>query len=245
MLSAKFIERVVKNLEIKRRRRHSCRYNVIALLRTICLQFLITYNSSSSMESFCSKILLDFQSSSILFRRITFVSTPLEASKSPPRDSFCFIFLRPSVLEIRPFKDRLNFEYLSSFLSRSLVPLAPLSLVTLTYPTAHWRAESAFFPPLSSLASLFTIATTRRAYFREEEVGHAASGDSSAIQVSARLETTRFEAMYLENGSRYRCEKKCLFFGKRARLLCGRVESSNSNQCGSFAIWQIRYVRRK
>ena len=137
MLSAKFIERVVKNLEIKRRRRHSCRYNVIALLRTICLQFLITYNSSPSMESFCSKILLDFQSSSILFRRITFVSTPLEASKSPPRDSFCFIFLRPSVLEIRPFKDRLNFEYLSSFLSRSLVPLAPLSLVTLTYPTAH------------------------------------------------------------------------------------------------------------
>lgn len=147
MLSAKFIERVLKNLEIKRRRRHSCRYNVIALLRTICLQFLITYNSSPSMESFCSKILLDFQSSSILFRRITFVSTPLEASKSPPRDSFCFIFLRPSVLEIRPFKDRLNFEYLSSFLSRSLVPLAPLSLVTLTYPTAHWRAESAFFPP--------------------------------------------------------------------------------------------------
>lgn len=147
MLSAKFIERVVKNLEIKRRRRHSCRYNVIALLRTICLQFLITYNSSPSMESFCSKILLDFQSSSILFRRITFVSTPLEASKSPPRDSFCFIFLRPSVLEIRPFKDRLNFEYLSSFLSRSLVPLAPLSLVTLTYPTAHWRAESAFFSP--------------------------------------------------------------------------------------------------
>lgn len=147
MLSAKFIERVLKNLEIKRRRRHSCRYNVIALLRTICLQFLITYNSSPSMESFCSKILLDFQSSSILFRRITFVSTPLEVSKSPPRDSFCFIFLRPSVLEIRPFKDRLNFEYLSSFLSRSLVPLAPLSLVTLTYPTAHWRAESAFFPP--------------------------------------------------------------------------------------------------
>lgn len=147
MLSAKFIERILKNLEIKRRRRHSCRYNVIALLRTICLQFLITYNSSPSMESFCSKILLDFQSSSILFRRITFVSTPLEASKSPPRDSFCFIFLRPSVLEIRPFKDRLNFEYLSSFLSRSLVPLAPLSLVTLTYPTAHWRAESAFFSP--------------------------------------------------------------------------------------------------
>lgn len=147
ILSAKFIERVVKNLEIKRRRRHSCRYNVIALLRTICLQFLITYNSFPSMESFCSKIFLDFQSSSILFRRITFVSTPLEASKSPPRDSFCFIFLRPSVLEIRPFKDRLNFEYLSSFLSRSLVPLAPLSLVTLTYPTAHWRAESAFFSP--------------------------------------------------------------------------------------------------
>lgn len=164
-------------------------------------KFFITYNSFPG-----DKNPPIFRSSSIPLstRHITSIKRPLESSRSSRWNSFCCHHPTTSPFpRYDGFKDRLNFEssVLSIPVSFSLVPSLARPILSLSrsrFFHRHARSSHSLYWPtplptdalsqpffsLSPLPSfslalpLFTIATTRRAYFREEEVGHAASGDS-------------------------------------------------------------------
>lgn len=95
----------------------------------------------------------------------------------------------------------LNISLSSSFShTRASSSHALTDLPHTSYPPAD--AESTFF--------FFTITTTLRAYFHEGKVGHAASGNSTAIQLCARCPITSFESLYLANRLRYQLGKRCV-----------------------------------
>lgn len=195
-------------------------------------KFFITYNSFPG-----DKNPPIFRSSSIPLstRHITSIKGPLESSRSSRWNSFCCHHPTTSPFpRYDGFKDRLNFEssVLSIPVSFSLVPshsphsfalslsiLSPprslLSLVIPTYPTAHWRAESAFFFSLSPPLFLSRAPTFHYRYYATCVFPRRRSGSRRFRGFRAPFNFPRASRRRIseENGTRYRCGKKCLFFG--------------------------------
>ena len=91
--------------------------------------------------------------------------------------------------------------------------------MSLSHSLAHWRTlNDVFF----FFFFFFTVTTTPRTYFRKRKVGHATSGNSTAIQLPVT-------ALYLRNGSRYRLETKSVLQGRVCSSIW--VNSSRSRWC--------------